>query len=117
MDLAHIRGTGPKGRILAADVSEYVPTAAPAAASAEVVAAAASAAPMAAVVSGVDFTDFPLDEAKQARAAEFVSSKQSIPHYYLTIDMNVEGLLNIRADLNDNLADENQLSTNDFFIK
>lgn len=116
LNISQIPGTGPRGRVLAADVTEYVPSAAPAAA-AETAAAAPAAASVAAVVGGVDFTDFPLDEAKQARAAEFVSSKQSIPHYYLTIDMNVEGLLNIRADLNDNLADEDQLSTNDFFVK
>jgi pyruvate dehydrogenase E2 component (dihydrolipoamide acetyltransferase) len=59
----------------------------------------------------------PLDQAKQARALEFVSSKQNVPHYYLTIDMEVGSLLNLRADLNENLAVDDAISSNDFFIK
>jgi pyruvate dehydrogenase E2 component (dihydrolipoamide acetyltransferase) len=112
--LVDVQGTGPRGRILAADVAEFVPSAAAPAVATEASAAAPAAA---ASVAGVDFTDLPLDQAKQARALEFVSSKQNIPHYYLTIDMEVDSLLNIRADLNENLADDDAISTNDFFIK
>jgi pyruvate dehydrogenase E2 component (dihydrolipoamide acetyltransferase) len=61
--LADVQGTGPRGRILAADVVEFVPSAAAPAVATEASAAAPAAA--AASVAGVDFTDLPLDQAKQ----------------------------------------------------
>ena len=57
-----VQGTGPRGRILAADVAEFVPSAAAPAVATEASAAAPAAA---ASVAGVDFTDLPLDQAKQ----------------------------------------------------
>lgn len=114
-DVNQIAGTGPRGRVLAADVLEFDGAAAPVADSAGAAPAVAAAA--AAPVFGADYTDMPVNEATLARAMAMVDAKQNIPHYYLTIDMNVDNLLGVRSNLNDTLTEDDALSTNDFFIK
>jgi pyruvate/2-oxoglutarate dehydrogenase complex dihydrolipoamide acyltransferase (E2) component len=43
--------------------------------------------------------------------------KQTVPHYYLTVDLNLDALLDIRAKLNADLPAEQQLSLNDMLLK
>jgi len=111
MDLSQVTGTGPRGRVTAVDIEEFIA----AGVSATAPAAAAAAAP--ASVAGVGFSDVAVPADKLAYAATMELSKQTIPHYYLTIDMNLEKLLAIRAELNSTLAEDEQISVNDFFIR
>jgi pyruvate dehydrogenase E2 component (dihydrolipoamide acetyltransferase) len=112
-----IAGTGPDGRIIADDVREYVPMAV----SAEPAQAAAAAAPAAttaaAPIVGDNYTDYPLNEASIATANLLAHSKQTIPHYYLTVDVTLDALINLRATLNSTLDEDSQLSLNDLLIK
>ena len=102
-DIASIPGTGPGGRVIAADVKEFVPSAAAAAtteptattttASAPAPAQAAMAAPTAPPVAGAGYTDYPLSESAKEIAAALTHSKQNVPHYYLTVDISMDALL------------------------
>lgn len=112
--LASVAGTGPNGRIVAADVKEYMAAPKPAAAVAAVAptAAAAAAAPAAG-----PYEDIPHTQMRRVIAQRLTASKQSVPHYYLTIDVNLDPILALRASLNADLPAEQRISVNDFFIK
>ncbi|MDO6731008.1 pyruvate dehydrogenase complex dihydrolipoamide acetyltransferase [Marinovum sp. 2_MG-2023] len=125
LDLAQIKGTGPRGRIVKADVeaaesqpmtparAEEAPTpkSAPAPAS-------PSADQVAALYQGRDFTEVPLDGMRKTIAARLTEAKQTIPHFYLRRDIQLDALLKFRADLNAQLAPRGvKLSVNDFIIK
>ncbi|CAM9933057.1 unnamed protein product, partial [Phaeothamnion confervicola] len=97
IDITAVSGTGPNGRVIAADVREYEPaTAAMAAATAEAPAAAA-AAPMPvpkvagpAGVAGEGYVDFPVSEASREIAARMAKTMQTVPHYYLSVDIKLD---------------------------
>ncbi|NWW82164.1 ODP2 dehydrogenase, partial [Climacteris rufus] len=113
IDLAQVKGTGPDGRITKKDVESFVPAkAAPAAAPGAVPAAAA----VAAAPEGT-FTDIPISNIRRVIAQRLMQSKQTIPHYYLSIDVNMGQVLVLRKELNQEVSDNVKLSVNDFIIK
>mmetsp|Transcript_14563 Transcript_14563/g.29442 ORF Transcript_14563/g.29442 Transcript_14563/m.29442 type:complete len:497 (-) Transcript_14563:214-1704(-) len=118
-----IIGTGPGGRIIADDVREYVPAAAvadAAGAPAAAPGAAAVAAPVAPPVAGIGYTDYPLSPAAMEIAAQLSHSKQNVPHYYLTVDVALDSLLETRKQLNATLnldEDDAGIAVNDLLIK
>ena len=99
LDLAAVKGTGPGGRVIAADVEEYVPGAAEAPAAA--------------------FVDIPHSQIRRVTAARLLESKQTIPHYYLSMDCEVDALMRMRKELNaaTEAAGGPRLSVNDFVVK
>eukprot|EP01127_Copromyxa_protea_P005283 TRINITY_DN15233_c0_g1_i1.p1 TRINITY_DN15233_c0_g1~~TRINITY_DN15233_c0_g1_i1.p1 ORF type:complete len:598 (-),score=166.88 TRINITY_DN15233_c0_g1_i1:33-1655(-) len=115
-DLSQIRGTGPNGRIIYADVAEFVPAkaAAPVQETAKVATPAVS--PVAPTLSGA-FTDIPASNIRKIIAERLSVSKQTIPHYYLTVECNVEKLSALRTQLNEMGKGDYKLSVNDFVIK
>jgi pyruvate dehydrogenase E2 component (dihydrolipoamide acetyltransferase) len=108
IDLAAIQGTGPKGRIVKVDI-EAAMAAAPAPA------AAPTAAP-APVVPGAPYVDVPVSNMRRIIAQRLQESKQTIPHFYLTIECEIDALLEIRKELNGR-ADDYKLSVNDFVVR
>jgi pyruvate dehydrogenase E2 component (dihydrolipoamide acetyltransferase) len=138
-----IVGTGPGGRIIARDVLEYDPSsatavvavatapaavAAPAAAVAAVSPApapapAAAAAPAAASlpgpVAGPGYTDYSLAPPALELASRLHASKQNVPHYYLTIDLSLDALLQLRSTLNSalNAPGGGGITVNDLLMK
>ena len=122
-----IVGTGLGGRIIAQDVMDYDPASAPAAPAAETVATApqaaaapaAPAAPLPEPVSGDGYTDYALPPAALELASRLHSSKQNVPHYYLTIDLTMDALLDLRSQLNATTkAEEGEgISVNDLLMK
>jgi len=121
------KGTGPGGRILRGDVAGFLssgapavavvaPPAAPAAAKIAAPQPAAAQTPVAPPPSG-DFQDFPHTDLRRSIASRLTQSKQTVPHYTLTADINLDAVLGLRAKLNAKQKDENKLTLNDFFIK
>jgi pyruvate dehydrogenase E2 component (dihydrolipoamide acetyltransferase) len=108
VDLAELSGTGPNGRIVKADV---VGASKPRAA--QPTSFAASIPP----VTTASYTDIPNSNIRKVIASRLTASKQTIPHYYLTIEANVDALLKIRADLNAKANGAYKLSVNDFIVK
>ncbi|UWQ81125.1 pyruvate dehydrogenase complex dihydrolipoamide acetyltransferase [Leisingera sp. S132] len=127
LDLSAIKGSGPKGRIVKADVIDAKPQAAAAAApkaeaAAAAPAAAAPAGPSADMVArmyeGRDFEEVKLDGMRKTIAARLTEAKQTIPHFYLRRDIQLDALLAFRAQLNKQLEGRGvKLSVNDFIIK
>ncbi|MCA0855956.1 pyruvate dehydrogenase complex dihydrolipoamide acetyltransferase [Phaeobacter italicus] len=128
LDLADISGSGPRGRIVKADVENA--TAAPKAAAAAPAAAAPAAPAAAAAASGPtadqvarmyegrDYEEVALDGMRKTIAARLSEAKQTIPHFYLRRDIQLDALLKFRAELNKQLEGRGvKLSVNDFIIK
>ncbi|WP_238364347.1 pyruvate dehydrogenase complex dihydrolipoamide acetyltransferase [Mesobacterium pallidum] len=126
LDLSQITGSGPKGRIVKADVENAQPqAAAPAAAPAAKPATAAAPAPtgpsadaIAKMYADRETTDVPLDGMRKTIAARLTEAKQTIPHFYLRRDIKLDALMTFRAELNHQLTGRGvKLSVNDFIIK
>ena len=118
IDLAGVKGTGPNGRIVKADVEGASSGAAPAKADA----AAPAPAPAKPATMGGDL-DAPyeaqkLNNVRKVIARRLTEAKQTIPHIYLTVDVRLDALLKLRGELNKSLeADGVKLSVNDLLIK
>ncbi|EPX81956.1 pyruvate dehydrogenase complex dihydrolipoamide acetyltransferase [Salipiger mucosus] len=129
LDLAQIKGTGPHGRIVKADVESAKPAAAekPAAkeaapaekkADAAVMPAGPSAEAVMKMYEGRDFEEVKLDGMRRTVAARLTEAKQTIPHFYLRRDIKLDALLKFRSQLNKQLEGRGvKLSVNDFIIK
>jgi len=115
VDLKAVKGSGPNGRIVKADVEAAQPGAAP-------VAAAPAAAPQAVQAStpdfGIPYEAEKLNNVRKTIARRLTEAKQTIPHIYLTVDVRLDALLKLRGELNKALeADGVKLSVNDLLIK
>jgi pyruvate dehydrogenase E2 component (dihydrolipoamide acetyltransferase) len=134
LDLAAIRGSGPNGRIVKADIDAALAggktvarPAAPPAPAATPSAAAAAAAPAPAAVSAAALAAIgphklvPLSTMRRVIARRLTESKQQVPHFYLTVDCVIDRLLAGRAALNAKSPEKGpgafKLSVNDFVIK
>ena len=129
IDLSTIAGTGPNGRIVKADVlsASASPKAAVVATASFSQGQTATAAPVATGASsdavkklyeGRDYSEVSLDGMRKTIAARLSESKQTIPHFYLRRDINIDALISLRAMVNKDLSERNvKLSVNDFIIK
>ncbi|MEO0693017.1 MAG: pyruvate dehydrogenase complex dihydrolipoamide acetyltransferase [Pseudomonadota bacterium] len=122
LDLGQIKGTGPKGRIVKADVEGATAQPATAAAAAPAATASAPAGPDASMVAkmyeGREYEELPLDGMRKTIAARLTEAKQTIPHFYLRRDIQLDALLKFRSQLNKQLESRGvKLSVNDFIIK
>ncbi|KAB0392153.1 hypothetical protein E2I00_005816, partial [Balaenoptera physalus] len=106
-------GTGPDGRIIKKDVDSFVPTKA---APTPVAAVSPPSPGVAPVPTGV-FTDIPISNIRRVIAQRLMQSKQTIPHYYLSVDVNMGEVLLVRKELNKMLEGRSKISVNDFIIK
>ncbi|RKO97626.1 hypothetical protein CXG81DRAFT_10081 [Caulochytrium protostelioides] len=118
IDLAEVKGTGPNGRIVEADVVNFKPkSSAPAKASSSPAKSAKSAAPAPAPAAGASYTDIPLSNVRKVIAQRLSESKQNVPHYYLTVELDASQVTALRTTLNAEARGRYKLSLNDFVIK
>jgi pyruvate dehydrogenase E2 component (dihydrolipoamide acetyltransferase) len=116
IDLSRVTGSGPHGRIVASDVEKAAP-AAPA------LATGASAAQVKALYEGIAYEEVPLDSMRRTIAKRLIEAKQTIPHFYLTADMDVGRLIAMREEANAAAPNDKdgepafKLSLNDFIVK
>jgi pyruvate dehydrogenase E2 component (dihydrolipoamide acetyltransferase) len=129
LDLAAIAGSGPQGRIVKADIEaalsadrgapaitrpvvqpQSAPLAAPAAAP------ALSKERVLALSGNPPYTERPLTAMRRVIARRLTESKQTVPHFYLTVDCEIDELLKFRAELNGK-SDAYRISVNDFVIR
>ena len=115
IDLARMAGSGPRGRIVAADIESAIAKGGGRTAPA---ATGMSAAQVKALYQGVEFEEVPLDGMRATIARRLVEAKQTIPHFYLVADVTMDALLKIREEANAGAPkDTYKLSVNDFVIK
>ncbi|ABG32530.1 pyruvate dehydrogenase complex dihydrolipoamide acetyltransferase [Roseobacter denitrificans] len=127
VDLATVKGSGPHGRIVKADVEGLSASAAAPAPAAPGPAAPAPSAPVAsgpaaeavmAMYEGRAYDEISLNGMRKTIAARLTEAKQSIPHFYLRRDIELDALLAFRGQLNKQLESRGvKLSVNDFIIK
>ncbi|MCI5060930.1 MAG: pyruvate dehydrogenase complex dihydrolipoamide acetyltransferase [Alphaproteobacteria bacterium] len=116
IDLSQVQGSGPKGRIVKADVEGFT--------------GGASAPQMTSSTSpvqptgdqkvnefGMVYTEIPNNNVKKITATRLQESKQSVPHFYLTIECQIDELLRTRKMINEAANGEYKLSVNDFIVK
>jgi pyruvate dehydrogenase E2 component (dihydrolipoamide acetyltransferase) len=125
LDLAAITGSGPQGRVVKSDIEAALSGARPLAAAAvpPLVAAAAPAPAMrglskeqvVALAGNPPYTEKPLTAMRRVIARRLTESKQTVPHFYLSVDCEIDALLKIRADLN--AKSEVKISVNDFVVR
>jgi pyruvate dehydrogenase E2 component (dihydrolipoamide acetyltransferase) len=109
MDLSHIHGTGPGGRIVRRDVEEAM-SGQPVTTGGQVETAVARPAP------GVDET-VAMTKLRQAIARRMAESKTSIPHFYVSHEYKMDALMELRSQYNQIIPENEKLSVNDFIVK
>ncbi len=111
IDLGKIAPSGPHGRIVARDVAAAQSVPRPAAPAAR----GPAAEQIKALYRDAPFDEIPLDGMRRTIAARLMQAKQTIPHFYLTADVDIGRLLKLREEIN--AAADFKLSVNDLLIK
>ncbi|MBT4690779.1 MAG: pyruvate dehydrogenase complex dihydrolipoamide acetyltransferase [Rhodospirillaceae bacterium] len=121
LDLSVLAGSGPRGRIVKADIEAAVASGGAAIAAPATGAAPAAAAPAAATVGASPFEGefelVPLTTMRKTIARRMSESKREAPHFYLTMDCELDDLLALRKELNERADGAYKLSVNDLVIK
>jgi pyruvate dehydrogenase E2 component (dihydrolipoamide acetyltransferase) len=122
IDLKLVTGTGPGGRIIKSDVETWV---APAIAPAPAAVAPPPAAPAPAAFNGQTWGNVPTEDVEiieltriRSRIAQRMNlSKQQVPHFYVTSEIDTQGLLDVRADINKTQPEDEKITVNDMIVK
>jgi len=118
LDVESVKGTGPHGRIVKRDVERALAEPRPSAPTAAVLPRTADAEAVKALYAPGSYVEVPLDGMRRTIAARLTESKQTVPHFYLTVDVELDLLLAARARANARLADRGaKLSVNDYCVK
>ncbi|MFT6213600.1 MAG: pyruvate dehydrogenase E2 component (dihydrolipoamide acetyltransferase) [Alphaproteobacteria bacterium] len=127
IDLNAVNGSGPKGRIVKADIEQALNNPQPVKATqtqpsnTRSVASGMSDDAVLALYNKDDYEAVPIDSMRKIIASRLLESKTTIPHFYLNADINLDKLLDLRKTLNDRAPKEGngvyKLSVNDFIIK
>jgi len=130
IDISALAGTGPRGRIVKSDVENAKPGAAKPAAGAAPAAAGGAGIPGVAPLPDArllypagSYEEIPHDNMRKAIAKRLTSAKTLIPHYYLTVDCNLNALMAVREKMNAAAPKDKdkkpayKLSVNDFIMK
>lgn len=100
VNLQNVQGSGPHGRIVKNDIENFSSATAPS------------------ITSNVSaFEDIKLNGMRKTIAKRLTEAKQTIPHFYLTVDCAIDELLSLRTKINAMPNAKTKLSVNDFFVK
>ncbi len=113
--LNDIKGSGENGRIVKRDVDNYKPAAKPAATASAPAAQSAKAASPAANAGQESFTEVPVSQMRKAIARRLSESLFTAPHFYLTMEINMDKAIEARKSINEYAAAK--ISFNDFVLK
>lgn len=125
IELRQVKGSGPGGRIVRRDIEQAMKATSPAAAPVPVSAPAPAVQPVAAFVpsmltqpeAGGEDQRIPLDKLRSIIGKRMVESKTQLPHFYVTSEVNMAALMELRKQFNSQLPEEQRLSVNDFIVK
>ncbi|PHZ86142.1 pyruvate dehydrogenase complex dihydrolipoamide acetyltransferase [Paremcibacter congregatus] len=104
-EIADIPGSGPHGRVIKRDVESFTPAV-----------TAAKAAGLPSLEGDAPFEEIKLSNMRKTIAKRLTESKQTVPHFYLGVDIELDNLLAARKELN-SMSDEYKISVNDFIIR
>ncbi|MEI2607331.1 MAG: dihydrolipoamide acetyltransferase family protein [Candidatus Promineifilaceae bacterium] len=120
VDLTQVQPGGSAGRIRKADVEAFLqakPIAAAAPAEAAPTPKPTPAPTSTPVTAGAEDSERPATKLRQAIARRMTESKTSVPHFYVTSEVNMEAALALRKQINELLPEEQKVTVNDFIIK
>jgi pyruvate dehydrogenase E2 component (dihydrolipoamide acetyltransferase) len=121
LDLAAIRGSGPNGRVVKVDIDRALASPGAATARPSAQPAAPASAPVfakeqvLALAGHPPFTEKPHTAMRRVIARRLSESKQTVPHFYLSVDCAIDDLLKMRKTLN--AKSDTRISVNDFAIR
>lgn len=104
IQLQDVPGSGPHGRVVKSDVEIFTPS-------------AKTATAIIPTFNAGGHKDIKLSNMRKVIAKRLTESKQTIPHFYLTVQCELDNLLAMRADINVAREKEGRISVNDFIIK
>ena len=117
VDLANIKGSGPYGRIVKADVQSNNVNALEKTPITQITSSVTSES-IKTMYKDREFAEIPLDGMRKVIANRLTEAKQTIPHFYLRKSVNLDKLLIIRSEMNTGLIDQGiKISVNDFIVK
>lgn len=105
VELRALSGSGPQGRIVKRDVEAAVP------------AAASGASPIQPSVAPLETVRVPVSKLRGVIGRRMSASKQQLPHFYVTSDLDAAPMMDLRRQLNSRMPDDEKFSVNDFLIK
>ena len=113
IDLNHIVGSGPKGRIIKIDIERAITKK-----TSDKDVEDSSKNSFLDTSEDTNFEKIPIDNVRKIIAARLTESKSSIPHFYLRAEIEIDNLLKIRSSINESLKEQEvNLTINDFVIK
>ena len=115
VDLSTLKGSGPRGRIVKADVEGANASTAASQASAQ--AAQQPTGDQQVNEFGMIYTAIPNNNIKKITAKRLQESKQEVPHFYLTVECQIDELMRTRKIMNEQANGDYKLSVNDFVVK
>jgi pyruvate dehydrogenase E2 component (dihydrolipoamide acetyltransferase) len=116
LDLGALDGSGPHGRIVKRDVEAALESGGGKKAASDDAPASGGAAPASAPAGDREFEEVKVSNMRRVIAERLQEAKQTIPHFYLTVDCEIDKLLAMRKDLNGR-SDDYKISVNDFIIR
>jgi pyruvate dehydrogenase E2 component (dihydrolipoamide acetyltransferase) len=120
VNLGEVSGSGPRGRIIRADIeaNATIRPLAKATSTAPIMGISASSDSVKAIYSDREYAEVSLNGMRKIIASRLTEAKQTIPHFYLRRSVQLDSLLAIRSEMNKGLADSGmKVSVNDFIIK
>jgi len=125
IDINQVKGTGPKGRVIKEDVENFKPGFGNVSKPSTPAAAPVSAPRNSSSVNALAIADafkmpyeiVPHSMMRKTIASRLLESKQTVPHYYLTIECNLDKVMQLREEINKAAEGQFKLSVNDFIVK
>lgn len=111
VDLTQVSGSGPDGRIRKADVEAYMASPPPTTARTTAPAAAI------AIPEGDDVEVIETSKLRQAIGRRMTESKTTVPHFYVTSEVDMDAAMKLRKEINATLPDERKVTVNDLIVK
>jgi pyruvate dehydrogenase E2 component (dihydrolipoamide acetyltransferase) len=113
IDLLNVQGSGPEGRIRKADIESYLAAPKPVADAVKTPAVRPATAPE----TGEGMTEIPTTRLRQAIARRMTESKTTVPHFYVTNEIDMGPALALRKQVNESLPEEQKVTVNDMIVK
>nr|ACZ51502.1 CND02450-like protein [Kwoniella heveanensis] len=115
--LGEVKGTGPEGRITKADVEKFKPGSSSSAAATTPTSGATATPGKPAPAAPAEYEDVPTSNMRRTIGKRLTESKQQLPHYYLTVEVNMDRVMKLRQMFNKAGEGKTKLSVNDFIVK
>jgi len=103
LDLSHIKGTGPGGRVVERDVQAAI-------------AAGSAPAPPGVPAGAAPGATVPLNRMRKTIARRMTESKATAPHFYITVEINMDDAMKMREQLNGLAPETEKISVNDLIV-